>query len=518
MKKTINLIHSSKYSFLIYLLIIGFLFSCNKSSDNINSNEVVLLSYGPAGVKHGEDIKIIGKNLDKVTSVELGGIAIEKSVFVSQSSDLIIITVPQDATRGKLILVTPNGNIESKSYIDFNVPVKILNIPSTVRPGQTITIHGEYLNWIKSILIPADTSVTQFTSASYDELVLTVPITAQTGKWLFSTGGTEPMEFTTETEINITLPSISTISPNPVMPETNVTINGNDLDLVKEIKLNGVSNSITSFVSKTPTQIILKVPKEAKAGKVTLVAYSDVAIVSPDDVNIVLPSIVSFTPNPIDRGQSLTITGTNFNLVKSVSLKGTNLITNFVDKTDDKIVISIPTDVVSGKIGLITYSGVTVESNNTLLINGDLPPLAPLKYIIYDDNLQNSWQQWSGWGGSVTDLSSTEKIRQGERAMKVTFAGGWSGGAQLGGTSASTNGNTELAFALYGGTGTNGQKLKVIAKGGDNESTEITIIEGEWTEYKIPLSVFGNPAAITEFTLQDEGWTGVVYIDYLGMR
>lgn len=515
MKNVINIKNLS-------ILFLGFLIiaiqACTKDDSVANSGQVELLSYGPAGVSHGDSVKIIGKNLAQVTEIVLGGVAIPKSAFVSQNDNLIVVLVPKEAVRGKLILKTPGGDIESKAAIDFNVPVKITNMPLTVRPGQTITLQGEYLNWVTSILIPADSLITEFTRASLNQLVFTVPMTAQTGKWLFSTSGTKPIEFLSENDINVTLPSITSITPNPVMPETNITINGNDLDLVKEIKINGVAQSITTFITKTASQIVLKVPKEALAGKITLVAYSGVNVISANDLAIVLPVITSIAPMAIDRGQNLTINGNNFDLIKSVSLKGSNPVTSYVSKTNTQIVVTMPADVVSGKVAVITNSGVIIESAEVLKINGDLPALAPLKYVMYDDAMQNGWQLWGGWGGATTDISSTEKIRQGEKAMKVTFAGSWGAGAQLGGSSAPTTGSTELALAIYGGPGTNGKKITLIAKGGSNQNTEIVITEGEWTEYKIPLSTFGSPANITEFALQEQGWSGTIYVDNIGLR
>src|SRR5690349_10785786 len=93
-----------KYSLVIAVAILTCgLVSC-ESSDDAESSQVVLESFGPTGVKHGEPIKFIGRNLDKVNSIEFVGTTVEKSGFSSQSSGLIELIVPDETEEGHIIL------------------------------------------------------------------------------------------------------------------------------------------------------------------------------------------------------------------------------------------------------------------------------------------------------------------------------------------------------------------------------------------------------------------------------
>jgi hypothetical protein len=492
--------------------------SCSKKDNGVSGGNVELLSYGPAGVFHGDSVKIIGRNLDQVTELTLGGVTIPKSGFVLQRSDLIVVTVPNEAVRGKLILKSPGGDIESKTLIDFNVPVKISGMPATVRPGQVITLQGSFLNWITSILIPSDSLVTKFTSASLSQLVFTVPMTAQTGKWIFSISGTEPKQFSTESEVQITLPSITSAAPDPVRPEANLTIAGNDLDLVKEIKLPGVSEAISTFVSRSATQIVLKVPSQAKAGKITLVAYSGVSVISPFDMHILLPGITGFTPNPADRETNLTITGTDLDLVKGVKLNGaSSIITSFVSQTETQLVVRIPIETVSGVVGLVASSGVVVESAATLRIAGDLPPLADFTLPIYTDALQSGFQNWS-W--AANDFNSSGKVRQGTRSIYATYgSGGYEGITFHNDAGVSTAGLTTLEFSVYGMPGTGGKLLNLVINGDWSHAYKSPpIVEGEWTRVIFQLTDIGSPNPLKEVILQSNGWSGSIYIDHVGLR
>src|SRR5690606_37988457 len=118
------------------LLFLSLLFmmvytSCKKDEVHANAGKVQLLSFGPAGVKHGEEIRFIGSNLDKVTDIDLQGVSIPSSAFLEQTKELIIIIVPQETEKGVVTLKTPGGDIVSKTEIDFEVSVKIIYVPET---------------------------------------------------------------------------------------------------------------------------------------------------------------------------------------------------------------------------------------------------------------------------------------------------------------------------------------------------------------------------------------------------
>src|SRR5690606_23537172 len=111
---------------LLFVLVgLVFMTSC-EDDENPNAGEVVLLSFGPSGVSHGEEVIFVGRNLDKVNSVMLKpDITIPRSEFVQASSGSFKIVVPQGAEAGKIILNTPQGEIESKTHLNFNVEVDI---------------------------------------------------------------------------------------------------------------------------------------------------------------------------------------------------------------------------------------------------------------------------------------------------------------------------------------------------------------------------------------------------------
>ena len=323
---------------------------------------------------------------------------------------------------------------------------------------------------------------------------------------------------TTDT-LKVTLPVSISFSPNPIKHQTNLTITGTDLDLAKKIIFTGVTAPVTTFVSQSATQIVVKVPAAAKKGKITLVAASGVQSVSSVDLDVVLPAITTLAPNPIDPGANLTITGSNLDLVTAISFVGAlNPVSSFVSQSSTQIVVTVPLGVLKGKLTCaVLNSTLLVQSPNELEINGGLPPLADFAFPIYTDALQNAFQNWS-W--AANDFNSTANVRQGTKSIKVTYgAGGYEGITFHHNSGVATNTYTKIEFSVFGEAGTSGKKLNVIYNGSNWGSPyQVTIVEGQWTTFSVNLSDLGSPNPLNEIVLQSAGWAAVIHVDHVGLR
>ena len=427
------LLNARQLACICLVIIAGMVASCKKDKTiSGSSDKVELLSFGPVGVMHGDKITFVGNNLNKVTSIDLVGASIASTAFVSQTKENIVLVVPQSAQEGFVKLrMSATDSIVSITKLNFLVPVKIKTMPKTARPGDNITITGDYLNWVTGITFAKGTPAVTIVSQTLNQLVVTVPQNAQTGTLFFYTGGVKPLSIETDSVLNVTLPSITSFSPSPAVRLANLTITGNNLDLVKGILFKGITTPITTFVSKTATQLVVTIPAAANKGKITLVAYSD----------------------------------------------------------------------------------LNVESTASLLFVGDLPDLAPLGYAMYIDNLQNGWQNW-GWG-STTDFVNTDNVRDGTASIKQVYTGQWSA-LKFANGSIATAPYTEITFSIFGMPGTAGKNIRVMANGGT--AYVLPVQQGVWTEYKLTKAQLGNPTTINDLTFQNEDWTGGIYMDHVGLR
>ncbi|MEO5590982.1 MAG: IPT/TIG domain-containing protein [Chitinophagaceae bacterium] len=513
-----KMIYNTKLLFItVFLIAAGFAMSCTKDK-KADSDKVVLLSFGPSGAKHGDTIVFIGNNLNKVTAVQLTGANVPSSAFTKFTAERIEFLIPMSTQEGYATLKTPEGDIITKTKINFTVTAKITSITKQARPGENITIKGEYLNWVKEVRFAKDIAETTFVSKSLTELVVKVPANAQTGTLFISNGGSKPLTIETDSVLIVTLPAITALSPNPVLHAANLTITGTNLDLVKEMLFTGITDPFSTFVSRSATEIVVKVPAGTKKGKITLVANSKVTVQSAMDLDVVLPSITSLTPNPVDHLANLTIAGTNLNLVSGISFIGVAVpVTTFASQTATELIVKVPDGALKGKLTLAVTNSTLVVESEVLDYIGGLPPLADFALAIYTDALQNTFQDWSYTG--THDFSSTAIVRQGVNSIKAVYgAGGYEGITFHAGTAPSTTGYTKLELSVFGTVGTAGKNLNLVVNGSYGTTYSIALSEGEWKTVSFDLSAIGNPATISELVLQSAGWSGTVYIDHVGLR
>jgi IPT/TIG domain len=504
-------------SFLCFVTFIGMVTTSCKKND-VKSGKVELLSFGPTGARHGDTLLFIGKNLNKVTSIQFTGTnaSIEQKSFVSQSEELIRLIVPTSAEKGFVTLKTPDGDIVSKTIFNLNVLTTVTTITAQARPGENITITGNYLNWVTKITFARDKLVTNFVSKSINQIVVTVPADAETGPLILSYGGTDSADVQTADTLKVALPLSTSFSPNPVKHAADLTITGTNLDLVKKIIFTGVASPVTSFVSQTATQIVVKIPASTTKGKVKLEAASGIQTTSTADLDVVLPAITSMAPNAVDPLADLTITGTNLDLVASVAFVGvTNAVTSFVSQTATQLVVKVPAGSITGKLTLyVKNSTLSVKSANDLLIVGSsVPPI-----IVYDDALTSAWNGWigGGWGGTK-DLNNTTPVRSGSKSCRISYVGDWGVPLQLGGANISLAGYTSLKVSIYGGAGSNNQNVNIGFNEADGKT--ITIVEGQWTDYTIPLSQISSASTLSFLYIKKYSTNGdfTIYFDNLGI-
>ena len=495
-------------------------FGCKKDTSDTSSGVTQLLSFGPTGAQPGDTIRFFGNNLNTVTEIDFTGASVASSNFVSQSSTEIHVIVPTETEKGFVTLKTPAGNITSKTQFNIGVTAIVSSITAVARPGENITIKGDYLNWVTGVTFNDGKVVTTFVNQSKDQLEVTVPEDAQTGTLVLAYSGTDSGFVESADTLHVTLPLVTALSPNPLKHADNLTITGTDLDLATKVYFSGVTDPVTDFVSQSATQIVVKVPGATINGKITLEAASGVKTTSSMDLNIVMPAITNMSPNPIDAGTNVTINGTNLNLVSGISfVGGTAPITTFVSQSASKIVVTVPQGTLKGKVTLsVVNSTLTIQSTDDLVLNGGLPPLADFPLPIYTDGLQNGFQDWSYT--TTHDFNNTSNVRQGTTSILGVYdaGNGYQGLTFHNSTGVSTSGYTKLEFSVFGEAGTDGKTLNVVINGNYGGPKGVTIKGGEWSTFSLNLSDLGSPATLTEIVLQSAGWGGTIHVDHVGLR
>ncbi len=360
MKKNLNIL---KVYFLTFLFA-GLLFTaCN---DDETSSEVILNSWGPSPALRGGELKFIGTNLNEVNAIILPQ-NVEVTNFKSKTNELIVIEVPEETVSGSILLKTSQGDISPKTRLTISEPITITSFsPAKVRPGENVTIKGTYLNLIKEVTFADKKSVTEFVSQSREQLVVKVPMDAQSGIIVLSNGEEEPILVETESALEVNLPVVNELAPEPVKAGTELTLTGTDLDLIQSVLFPG-GLKVETFISQSATEIKVMVPDNSKEGNMTVKALSGVDVEVATALTLVSPTITEIGPNPGKSGEDLTIKGTNLDLVTGVVFGG-DIDGNIVSKDTGEIVVTIPETALQGIITLNTASGISVTSNDELML------------------------------------------------------------------------------------------------------------------------------------------------------
>ncbi|PRZ01357.1 hypothetical protein BY457_103172 [Marinilabilia salmonicolor] len=378
-----------RYSFSMLMLFVlgaGMLFTSCEDDDDENGSKVELLSYGPMPVARGGELRFIGNNLDKVTSVVIpDGIEIASADFTSRSTDLITVTVPQTAVEGLVVLKTSEGDITTKTPIGFSEPISIDEFgPASIKPGDILTIKGDYLNLVKEVIftdrVVAVDSVS-FESQSRKELQVVVPDGAQTGIIGVSDGAEDPIIIYTEETLDVVLPSFAeenAFTTDPVKAGEELTISGSNLDVVRKVEFSGeqVVES-DDFVSQTEGEIVVVIPAAAHDGTITIMPGSGLEIVSVEEIELMVPTITGFNVNPVKPGTLLRALGEDLDLVTQVVF-GSVSQTEIVVISDTEIEFTVPVDAPGGVVGFVTAAEKEVTSSEELqMIMPSISELAP---------------------------------------------------------------------------------------------------------------------------------------------
>jgi hypothetical protein len=403
-----------KYALSLSLLtLFALVISCDDKDDNDVGAQVVLKSFGPSVLRGGE-LKFVGVNLNKVTAIILPeNVEVQASSFKTHTSTLISIDVPDEAVEGLVTLKTPGGDLVTKTPLGILEPITIESItPNPARPGDVITITGTYLNLISTVEFGGLQQVAEFESQSRTKLEVRVPDAALTSTLLLSDSEEIPNVIESETALTVTVPVSTSISPNPVIAGSVLTITGTDLDLAVAVEFAGNERvDSADFTSVTATQIVLNVPAGADDGAIQVVALSSVKTESQNALVMVAPTVTSVTGVSANVGKNkdiITVTGTDLDLVTGVVFGGNKQASVENGGTDTEITVKIPMDATDGVVSFQTAANKSVPSP------ADLTLVKPAITSFTPTSVETEDAPSVTINGNDLDLVS-----------KIVFAGGW---------------------------------------------------------------------------------------------
>lgn len=374
--------HNKSFLWLVLLLICStFAFtSCDRDDLNTDQygNEISVLSYGPNPVLRGGVLTFKGANLDQITEIDLPGAEAITSINVvtSGKNSEINIEVPAEkcepgivtlktAKNGEIKTLTPITYIENLKFTGFYVGENKENLVGNV--GDVLTIEGDYLNNITSVIFAngATMDAENFKSQTRYQIQLVIPAEAGEGRFQISDGNNYMYS---EGALSINAPEIdanNAIGKSLIKAGETEVLRGTSLDQIASIELNSATVEAADFKSQTASEITFVISSKVADGEITAVTKSGIRI-SFGEITTVVPSQLVATPSPIKNGEEITISGKDMDLITGIAFpnaKESKL--NKVETT--KVTSTVPEDAQEGDITLSLDNGKTVTVAYTLV-------------------------------------------------------------------------------------------------------------------------------------------------------
>lgn len=374
--------HNKSFLWLVLLLICStFAFtSCDRDDLNTDQygNEISVLSYGPNPVLRGGVLTFKGANLDQITEIDLPGAEAITSINVvtSGKNSEINIEVPAEkcepgivtlktAKNGEIKTLTPITYIENLKFTGFYVGENKENLVGNV--GDVLTIEGDYLNNITSVIFAngATMDAENFKSQTRYQIQLVIPAEAGEGRFQISDGNNYMYS---EGALSINAPEIdanNAIGKSLIKAGETEVLRGTSLDQIASIELNGATVEAADFKSQTASEITFVISSKVADGEITAVTKSGIRIPF-GEITTVVPSQLVATPSPIKNGEEITISGKDMDLITGIAFpnaKESKL--NKVETT--KVTSTVPEDAQEGDITLSLDNGKTVTVAYTLV-------------------------------------------------------------------------------------------------------------------------------------------------------
>lgn len=380
-----NKIYKFSAWWMVCLILLSSLTFTACETNDVDTNQyrggISLNVFGPSPVLRGGELRFLGCGLDQVASVLIPGCDAITDIQLISAEEIRVI-VPQTALPGYVTLMLRNGeSIVTKTQLTYSEPVSIESFsPESVRPGDVLTIKGEYLNLMHQVIfaenvivsdeVIAEEETTEATSKflkhTRNEIQVHVPEEARSGKIILSDGAEIPNRLYSEVELQVVLPSVAEVADyNNIKPGAAMTVTGENFDLVKEVRMENGEKVEFEFSAENKT-LQFTLPANAVSGFIYVVPASGVRI-PVASIELAKPGNFSCATSDVAAGGQITIQGENLDLVSAVIFTG-EVEGEIISQSPEQLIVSVPALAQSGSVTFKMANGEQVSALN-LTIN-----------------------------------------------------------------------------------------------------------------------------------------------------
>lgn len=473
-------------------------------TNDVDTNQykggISLNVFGPSPVLRGGELRFLGCGLDQVASVLIPGCDAITDIQLISAEEIRVI-VPQTALPGYVTLMLRNGeSIVTKTQLTYSEPVSIESFsPESVRPGDVLTIKGEYLNLMHQVIfaenvivsdeVIAEEEATEATSKflkhTRNEIQVRVPEEAQSGKIILSDGAEIPNRLYSEVELQVVLPSVAELADyNNIKPGAIMTVTGENFDLVKEVRMENGETMLFTY-SAEQKALTFTIPRGAVNGPIYVVPASGV-LVQVAEIKMATPEDVKAQETEITAGKELTLTGKNMDMIAAVLFPGVEKAVEPTSLSETEVKVVVPGEAQSGMIQLVLTSGETISSL-------ELTVTAPKYCHIADENVLKTNDYFVGEDMVVDVVNIGELAEVQVAGTKVNY----------------TSSGSQLTIPVPETAG-HDSSVELISKDGTCKKYTVSFAKVIWTgEYPLPVKPDGGWNGNQELGWNGYDWSSV---------
>ncbi|MFO1496886.1 MAG: IPT/TIG domain-containing protein [Verrucomicrobiota bacterium] len=329
-----------------------------------------ITDFTPKSGPVGTDVVLTGQNLEAATAVSFNGVAAAFRVVLSESS--LIATVPLGAVSGNITVTTPAGSAATGSSftVTASPAPEILSFsPATGPVGTRVLIDGR--NFLGVTEVRFHGTPAEFTLLG-DLLTASVPAGATSGQIMVVAAGGSVASATSFIVTVPGAPVIASFDPAEGLPDTSVTISGENLQDATAVRFNGVAAAFSVFGNF----IFATVPSGATPGPITVVTPKGTATSSTSflALNPQAPQVTSFTPDTGGPGTVISVSGLNLLTATDVRIGGAPA--SFTVVSNSELKVTVPDGATTGPLRVITTSG-SAESATDFFVAAQILSFQP---------------------------------------------------------------------------------------------------------------------------------------------
>ncbi len=347
----------------------------NKSSNEFSytiDNGPRIFSVGNGRAYIDQEIEVKGLNFgNSKGKVSFNGV---DAITISKWNDtLIMVTVPQNATTGDVI-VTTSDNKKSKGFY-FTIasasdPFINMITPPQISIGGELRIIGKNFGDTQgnSYVDFNGTKAAQYTLWSKSEIKVKVPDGAKSGPVRVMVGQQGSNTFNLTINAGLPDPIITSINPTEFAVDEIITILGSNFGSMQSDSSYVFFNEIagSDYLVWESNMIKVTVPKKATSGTLTVRLGSLTSNSKTYTIKTTAqtPVITVINPTIAQVGQSIEIEGSGFGASKGSDayvMFGDTKIMNYTSWTETSIIFDVP-DVPSGQVDVYVFAN-NLKSN-----------------------------------------------------------------------------------------------------------------------------------------------------------